>query len=105
MVADVTGWRDIPMRDINWVALLPSLGPCVYKLRGLCEPPPRGPFWRRYAAGAWVDLTLGEVADLGRTELLRHAGIGAGAIAVLERVMALAAAGETITRQRIQKAG
>ena len=101
----MTDWRDIPMRDVNWIALLPTLGPCVYMLRKLCEPPPRGFAWRRYASGAWMDLKLGQVADLGRDELLRHQGIGPGAVSVLEKVMDLAAAGHDITRPTRRKAG
>ena len=93
----MSDWRTIPMRDINWVALLPTFGPTVYRLRSLSEPTPDKAY-RRYATGCWADLTLGQVADLGRKELLRHAGIGAGAIGVLERIMELAAAGHSLTR-------
>ncbi|MGR3522692.1 MAG: hypothetical protein ACU0FT_08055 [Paracoccus sp. (in: a-proteobacteria)] len=94
----MTSWRDIAMRDIDWLAFLPILGPGVHTLRSLCEPPPRGRAWRKYTSGAWMDLTLGQVADLGREDLLRHRGIGNGTVAVLESVMDLAAAGHRITR-------
>lgn len=92
----MTDWRTIPMRDINWVALLPTFGPTVYRLRTLSEPNDLP--YRPYCSGCWADLTLGQVAEMGRKELLSHDGIGAGAIGVLEGIMELAAAGHSLTR-------
>lgn len=92
----MSDWRAIPMRDIAWVALLPTYGPCVYHLRKLSEPT-TGPA-PQYRQGCWADLTLGQVADLGRDDLLRHQGVGPGAIRVLESIMDLAAAGHSLTR-------
>ena len=96
----MTCWQDVPMRDINWPALLPAFGFAVFRLRKLSEPPARGRGWRRYADGAWMDLSLGQVAALGRDELLRHNGIGPRAIEVLEAVMDLAAVGHDLTFPR-----
>ncbi|VDS07918.1 hypothetical protein PARHAE_01098 [Paracoccus haematequi] len=94
----MTEWRTIPMRDINWAALKPSFGHCVYRLRKLSEP--NSLPYRPYCSGCWADMTLGQVADLGRAELLRHDGMGEGTIAILEQVMELAAAGHSLTRPR-----
>lgn len=90
-------WRDIPMRDINWVTLKPTFGASVYRLRKLCEPMPDRPY-RRYASGSWAGLTMGQIADMDRVELMRHDGIGPGTLQILDEVMTMARVGLPITR-------
>ena len=87
-------WRDIPMRMINWNAVSAHIGRSARPLRRLSttirpEDTPK-PFCR----GAWRDMTLGQVADLGRREILRHSDIGPTALAALQHVIDLAAAGK-----------
>lgn len=93
----MTDWRTIPMRDINWVALKPTFGTGVFALRKLSQLQ-SGMEYRPYASGCWADMTLGQVADLGREDLLRHAGVGTGTIKILEQIMELAAAGHSLTQ-------
>lgn len=89
-------WRDIPMRVIGWRALYNRIGRSAYKLEWLCRA------WRDrapvpYGRGCWHNLTLGQVADLGAQEILRHAGIGQITLERLQDVISMAAAGALST--------
>jgi hypothetical protein len=87
-------WREIPMKEINWRSLHSHLGRSAWQLKryslGYKESDPPRP----YAEGAWKNMTLGEVSDLGRRELMRHSGMGPVCLAALQYVIDLAAAGK-----------
>lgn len=88
----MTDWRGIPVADINWRALKPLIGRSAHPLRRLCSPPYDGRV-RDYGSGAWAHMTLGEVADLGAREILRHQDVGQMTLAALQSVVDMAAAG------------
>ncbi|WP_147405712.1 hypothetical protein [Cereibacter sphaeroides] len=90
-------WREIPMTAIDWDALRPVLGRSANDLRRLSrgyrpDDPPR-----EWCAGAWKQMTLGQVADMGRRQLLRHNNLGEKGLALLQMVIDLAAAGRCPT--------
>ncbi|PNW65566.1 UNVERIFIED_CONTAM: hypothetical protein BEN50_22255 [Euhalothece sp. KZN 001] len=88
----MTSPRDIPMADIDWQTLLHGMGRSVRPLWRLVHVDPnRGP--RPYEEGAWHDLTLGQVADKGERDILRHHGVGATALARLRENIDMARAG------------
>lgn len=94
-------WRGVAMRDINWMSLRPILGPCVYRLRKLCEPPETRDrrLTVRLAQGDWYGLTLGDVALLDRDRLMSEPGIGPRLVQSVERVIALGMAGQLALRK------
>lgn len=89
----MTDWRSIPMVAIDWSALKPHVGRNSHPLRRLTQGFPNRPP-EPFQEGAWRNLTLGEVADLGRRALLRHNGMGEATLAALQYVIDLAAAGK-----------
>lgn len=90
-------WRDIPMRAINWRHVRSHIGISAHKLHRLSRPPFDNRPPQPYRDGSWCDLTLGQVADMGAREILRHEGIGEVALAGLQYVIDLAASGKLAT--------
>lgn len=89
----MSDWRSIRMTEIDWRALKSHIGRSAQALRSMCHNyGGRDP--DKYGLGSWRDMTLGEVADLGRAQILRHAGIGETALSGLQYVIDLAAAGK-----------
>jgi len=90
----LTDWRDIPMAEINWLGLRGEIGRSAMALRRLAivlyDRHPVEPYYM----GCWSEMTLGQVADLGRRDLMRHNGFGDITLAALQRVIDLAAAGK-----------
>ena len=83
-------WREVPMAEIDWSALKPTIGRPVHALRRLSRP------WSNpteYGSGSWHDLTLGDVADMGRREIMRHLDVGEAALVALQKIIDMAAAG------------
>lgn len=92
-------WREIPMTGIDWSALKPQIGRSASTLRMLSHgfddfaPKPGG-------AGCWRDMTLGDVADLGKYRLINHHHLfGEKTLAALQTVIDLAAAGRLPLKQ------
>ena len=92
----MTDWRSIPVSSINWRALKPRIGRSAHPLRRLCTPPHDGRV-RDFGTGAWAHLTLGEVADLGAREILRHQDVGQMTLGALQSVIDMAADGRLPT--------
>ncbi len=91
----MTDWREIPAVEIDWAAN-PISERAGYKVITMCSDrfdQGTGPL-SRFSAGAWADLTLGEIADLGPTHWLRCSGIGGTAVRVIKWVIDHAAAGK-----------
>lgn len=93
----MTDWRDIPMRMINWKQVHIHIGIAAHKLRRLSLPPMDNRAPSPYGTGCWSSLTLGEVADLGAHEILRHQDVGKVALAGLQYIIDLAASGKLAT--------
>ena len=89
--------EDIMMRDIDWIVLMPRLGPTAYKLRKMCEVPD-GPV-QPLKCGAWSELTLAQVRAFSPDQLLRHEGIGPACCKALDIVDQLVAGDRVITRR------
>jgi hypothetical protein len=88
----MTDPRDIPMADIDWQALMADMGRSVRPLWRLVHVDPnRAP--KPYDDGSWHDLTLGQVADKGERDILRHHGVGETALARLREIIDMARAG------------
>lgn len=90
----MSDWREIRMTDIDWMALRSHIGRSAGVLGRLsttmrAEDKPQ-PFGR----GAWKEMTLGQVADIGRKNLLRYPDVGEVAIASLQYVIDMADAGK-----------
>lgn len=90
-------WRDVPMRMINWHQVRSHIGTSAHKLRRLSLPPVDNRAPRPYGTGCWCELTLGQVADMGAHEILRHKDIGKVALAGLQYIIDLAASGKLAT--------
>ena len=93
----VNDWRDIPMLQINWKQVHSHIGIPAHKLRRLSLPPVNDHAPTPYGTGCWSTLTLGQVADLGAHEILRHQDVGKVALAGLQYIIDLAAAGKLAT--------
>jgi len=93
---DTRNWRTIRMDEIDWRAVqsMPEIGGHAGgALRRLSVGYPSvaaEPYW----PGCWQNLTLGDVADLGERDLLRHSGFGKKTLAALRRVIDMAASGK-----------
>lgn len=90
-------WRDIPMRAIDWKHVHSHIGIPAHKLRRLSLPPMGDRAPTPYGTGCWCELTLGQVADLGAHEILRYQDVGKAALAGLQYIIDLAAAGKLAT--------
>lgn len=90
-------WRDIPMRMINWKQVHSHIGRPAHKLRRLSLPPMGNRAPTPYGTGCWSELTLGQVADMGAHEIMRHHDVGKVALAGLQYIIDLAAAGKLAT--------
>lgn len=74
----MSDWRSIMATDVDWTANPISLR-AGYKVRMMCSPiyhGPNGKAWSATSCGAWSDLTLGQVADLGERHWRRCSNIG-----------------------------
>jgi len=74
----MSDWRSIRAHDVDWTAS-PISRRAGYKVRMMCSPiylSPSGKPWSDTGCGAWHDLTLGQIADLGERHWLRCANIG-----------------------------
>lgn len=89
----MSDWRSVRMAEIDWRAMKSHIGRSASALRRLSIPFRNRPTYP-YADGAWMDLTLGEVADLGAREILRYAGMGKVSLAALQSVIDMAEAGK-----------
>jgi hypothetical protein len=85
-------WREIKMTEIDWRALRAHLGRSNSILRRLTHGY-TDQTTHDYGAGSWRELTLGQVADKGRREILRHTGMGEVALCSLQLLIDLAAKG------------
>ena len=90
----MTEWRDIPMRVINFHSMRSHLGRSARTLHRLTNGYDEKDAPKPYGKAAWRELTLGQVADLGRRELMRHQDFGEKTLAALQYVIDMAADGK-----------
>lgn len=90
----MTDWREIRVAHIDWLALRSHIGRSAGVLRQLSTTIRPDDKPEPYCSGAWREMTLGQVADIGRRNLLRHTGMGAATLASLQYVIDLAADGK-----------
>ncbi len=90
----MTDWRIIPVKDIDWRAVHRRFGRTVHALRRLCLPRVNNQPPSAFGSGAWSEMTLGAVADMGALQILRHQDVGPKVLATLQAVIDMAAAGD-----------
>lgn len=95
-------WRNILGRDVDWVALnggkyratdgLRRLFDCRKKWIGTNYHPTEMEY------GDWYDLTLGEIANIGRREWMRQVGVGPVVSDLIALAIDMAAEGKPVVR-------
>lgn len=95
-------WRDILGRDVDWVAVNGGKYRATAGLRRLFADKPLwagnrfDPITRVY--GDWYQLTLGEIANLGRASWIREPDVGPVMCDLIERVIDAAADGKPVAK-------
>jgi len=81
----MSDWRSIRAQDVDWTAN-PISRLAGYKVRMMCNPIyiERRTSWTQYECGAWSDLTLGQIADLGERHWRRCSNIGDLGVSVIK---------------------
>ena len=84
-------WRDIPARTVDWSIV--QRGNFRSVLWNLSRPLPD----QYQNGGAWRDLTLGQIADMGERRWRREPGVGDVTVLAIKELIDRAAAGEDVT--------
>lgn len=88
----MTDWRSIPAESVDW-----EINPISKRGGGYVRMMCNKIFWsegrHEMSCGAWKDLTLGDVADLGEKHWLRCNNIGPKVVLVIKWILDEAASG------------
>ena len=87
----MTDWRSIPVKDIDWPMIHARFGRTVHALRRLCLPRVNNQPPAAFGSGAWSEMSLGAVADIGARQIMRHQDVGPKVLATLQAIIDLAA--------------
>jgi len=82
----MSDWRSIRAQDVDWTPN-PISRRAGYHVRMMCSPVylgPTGKAWSATSRGAWSDLTLGQIADLGERHWRRCSNIGDLGVSVIK---------------------